>query len=79
MGFSQIESKKIVDACLRNVAKVVKGKESGEEKLIQIKLQIELVDAVLKDTDKKKKKKSKKRKLSDDASTASADNAEPSK
>lgn len=70
MGFTQLESKKIVEACLRNVSRIAKAKESGEDRLEQIKLQLDLVDAVLRDTDKKKKKKSKKRKISDDDSVS---------
>ena len=73
MGFSQLESKKIVDACLRNISKVAKGKKSGEERIKEIELQLELVHSVLSDTDKKKKKKSKKRKLNDDDGTSSVE------
>lgn len=82
MGFSQLESKKIIDACLANVARVAKGKESAEERLSKIKLQLVLVESVLSSTEKKKKKKSKKRKLSDGESTSSVEiveAAEPSK
>lgn len=79
MGFSQTEGKKIVDACLQNILRIVKGKSVQEEKIEELKLQMDLIDAVVKDTDKKKKKKSKKRKLSDNDSTSSVEIVEPSK
>ena len=78
MGFSQLESKKIVDACLRNITKTAKSKDGQEEKIRQIKLQLELLDAVLNDTEKRKKK-NKKRKVSDDGETSSIEIVEPGK
>ena len=73
MSFSPAESKKIVEACLANVSRIAKGKDSVEERMDKLKLQMLLIGEILHGTKKKSKKKSKKRKLKDDDGTSSVE------
>lgn len=77
MVYTELESKKFCEMVLKSIPKVINSKLTLNSKIDQINLKLDILDHVLKETQKKKKikKKIKSLKTTDTLSESSLTNA----